>query len=131
MDTLIKRLHIAIAKAHQNGCKVFISLAGGYLSPEWDANWNKLTLPANRPFALTTLQEEAPIVRALSGNLGYTLHLDPENAGGLRLTHQWNDAASFAAYRATPGFKAVGDELFPMMVGKPVTAVFEATQMVT
>lgn len=39
----------AIAKAHQSGCKVFISLAGGYLTPEWDAAWNNLALPANRP----------------------------------------------------------------------------------
>lgn len=39
----------AVAKAHQKGCKVFISLAGGYLTPEHEANWNKLALPANRP----------------------------------------------------------------------------------
>jgi quinol monooxygenase YgiN len=89
------------------------------------------TLPADRPYALATLQEEGAIVRALWGNLGYTVHLDPENAGGLRLTHHWNDATSFAAYRATPGFKAVGNLLFPKMVGKPVTAVYEATQMAT
>ena len=38
-----------ITKAHQHGCKVFISLAGGYLTPTVDANWNNLTLPANRP----------------------------------------------------------------------------------
>ncbi len=39
----------AITKARQKGCKVFISLAGGYLTPTQEANWNKLTLPANRP----------------------------------------------------------------------------------
>jgi chitinase len=39
----------AVDKAHQKGCKVFISLAGGYLTPAHEANWNKLTLPANRP----------------------------------------------------------------------------------
>lgn len=39
----------AVAKAHQHGCKVFVSLAGGYLTAEWDANWNNLALPANRP----------------------------------------------------------------------------------
>lgn len=38
----------AVAKAHQHGCKVFISLAGGYLTPEVNANWNNLALPANR-----------------------------------------------------------------------------------
>ncbi len=38
-----------ITKAHQHGCKVFISLAGGYLTPAWEAAWNNLALPANRP----------------------------------------------------------------------------------
>lgn len=38
-----------IEKAHQHNCKVFISLAGGYLTPTHEANWNKLALPANRP----------------------------------------------------------------------------------
>ena len=38
----------AVTKAHQHGCQVFISLAGGYLTPESEANWNNLTLPANR-----------------------------------------------------------------------------------
>jgi quinol monooxygenase YgiN len=89
------------------------------------------TLPADRPYALAALREEGAVVRALWGNLGYTVHLDPEDDGALRLTHHWNDAASFAAYRSTPGFKAVGEMLFPKMVGKPVTAVFEATQMLT
>lgn len=89
------------------------------------------TLAADRPFALATLHQEGSIVRALWGNLGYTVHLDPDNAGGIRLTHHWNDAASFAAYRATPGFKTVGEVLFPKMVGKPTTAVYEATRMVT
>lgn len=39
----------AVTKAHQKGCKVFISLAGGYLTPAVDGYWNNLTLPANRP----------------------------------------------------------------------------------
>jgi hypothetical protein len=34
--------------AHQQGCKVFISLAGGYLTPEWEAAWNHWMLPGNR-----------------------------------------------------------------------------------
>jgi chitinase len=38
-----------IAKAHLHGCKVFVSLAGGYLSPAAETAWNTLALPANRP----------------------------------------------------------------------------------
>lgn len=47
----------AIYKAHQNGCKVFISLAGGYLTPEHDANWNFLCQPANRPAFIQKIVE--------------------------------------------------------------------------
>lgn len=47
----------AIAKAHASGCKVFISLAGGYLSPEHDANWNHLCQPANRPAFIQKIVE--------------------------------------------------------------------------
>lgn len=39
----------AVTKAHQAGCKVFISLAGGYLTPANESNWNNLALAANRP----------------------------------------------------------------------------------
>jgi len=39
----------AVDMAHQHGCKVFVSLAGGYLTPAQDETWNYLTLPANRP----------------------------------------------------------------------------------
>ncbi|MFN0174043.1 MAG: glycosyl hydrolase family 18 protein [Saprospiraceae bacterium] len=39
----------AVNISHQHGCKVFISLAGGYLTPTHEANWNNLCLPANRP----------------------------------------------------------------------------------
>jgi chitinase len=39
----------AVNKAHAAGCKVFISLAGGYLTPTQEATWNYLAQPANRP----------------------------------------------------------------------------------
>lgn len=38
-----------IEKAHQHNVKVFASLAGGYIDPVSEANWNVLMLPANRP----------------------------------------------------------------------------------
>lgn len=34
--------------AHQQGAEVFISLAGGYLTPAWKAAWDTLLQPANR-----------------------------------------------------------------------------------
>lgn len=37
-----------VAAAHANGVKVFISVAGGYLQPEWENAWNYWMLPENR-----------------------------------------------------------------------------------
>lgn len=39
----------AVNTAHQHGCQVFVSLAGGYLTPEQEATWNYLAQPVNRP----------------------------------------------------------------------------------
>ncbi|MBK8924100.1 MAG: T9SS type A sorting domain-containing protein [Saprospirales bacterium] len=39
----------AVAAAKQQGAKVFISLAGGYLTPAWKAAWDTLLQPARRP----------------------------------------------------------------------------------
>lgn len=72
-----------------------------------------------------TLDGEEPIVRALPGNLGYSVWVDPHHPGKLRLMHEWSDVESFDAYKAAPGFKAVGGVLFPLMVGKPSTRVLE------
>jgi quinol monooxygenase YgiN len=72
-----------------------------------------------------TLDGEAPIVRALPGNLGYSVWVDPHEPGKLRLMHEWADVESFDAYKATAAFKAVGGVLFPLMVGKPSTRVLE------
>lgn len=44
-----------VAKAHQHGCQVFMSLGGGYLTPEAEAAWGVETLPANRPAFIAKL----------------------------------------------------------------------------
>lgn len=38
-----------VETAHQHGVEVFVSLAGGYLTPEWQTNWNNWMQPANLP----------------------------------------------------------------------------------
>ena len=83
--------------------------------------------PENRPAALATLKSESTKVRAMPGNLGYDLWIDPDNAGCISFIHEWTAAEALNAYRASDLFKAVGAELFPKMVGKPVTRVFSAT----
>lgn len=39
----------AVSTAHQHGCQVFVSLAGGYLTTAQENTWNYLAQPANRP----------------------------------------------------------------------------------
>jgi quinol monooxygenase YgiN len=80
---------------------------------------------ANRPFAITTLQDEGATVRGLNGNLDFGVWTDPAHGGKLRLTHEWSDLESFDAYKSTAAFKEVGAKLFPMMVGKPSTVVHQ------
>lgn len=38
-----------VEAAHQHGVEVFVSLAGGYLTPDWQTNWNNWMQPANLP----------------------------------------------------------------------------------
>ncbi len=38
-----------VEAAHQHDVKVFVSFAGGYLTPDWQANWNNWMQPANLP----------------------------------------------------------------------------------
>ncbi len=89
-----------------------------------------VVLPENLGLALATLKAEAPIARALPGNLGYAIRTDPDHAGAVRLMHEWSDAASFAANKATPTFKTAGAVLFPLIMGKPSSRTFEATEVI-
>jgi quinol monooxygenase YgiN len=82
--------------------------------------------PANTALAQSTLDTEAPIVRDLPGNLGYSVWTDPHETGAFRLMHEWSDAPGFDAYRASDGFKKVGGVLFPLMIGTPSSRIFDA-----
>lgn len=82
----------------------------------------------NMALAQATMEGEAPIVRALPGNLGYSVWVDLDHPGAFRLMHEWTDATSFDGYNATPTFKAVGGVLFPLMIGKPISRAFDASE---
>ncbi len=86
--------------------------------------------PENVGLALSTLGREAPITRALPGNLGYSIWMDPDHPGKLRLMHEWTDTPSFDAYKVSAAFKSAGTVLFPLMIGKPVSRAFEASETV-
>ncbi len=85
--------------------------------------------PENAGLAQSTLADEAPIARALSGNLGYSVWVDPKQPGKLRLMHEWADIADFDAYKTSAVFKSAGRVLFPLMVGKPLSRAFQASEM--
>lgn len=85
--------------------------------------------PENAGLAKATLAGEAPIARALSGNLGYSVWIDPDQPGKLRLMHEWAEIADFDAYKTSAVFKSAGAVLFPLMVGKPVSRAFKASEM--
>jgi quinol monooxygenase YgiN len=85
--------------------------------------------PSDSPLVHSTLLAEAPVVRALPGNLGFATWTDPDHPGTWRLMHEWADADSFAAYRATPAFTTVGQVLFPLMLGKPSSRAFQADML--
>ena len=82
------------------------------------------TGPDTRETALAGLRAEASAARALPGNLGYEVRVDPDHAGKVTLLHQWDGPAEFLAYKGSDLFKRVGGQLFPLMVGRPTTRYY-------
>ena len=82
--------------------------------------------PEDRAAALAALTAEAPEVRAMAGNLGFRPLIRADTPGGVMILHEWRDRAGFDAYRAGPGFAAIGRAIRPLMTATPVTRVFEA-----
>jgi quinol monooxygenase YgiN len=87
--------------------------------------------PENRAAALATLLAEAPAVRSMAGNLAFQPYLDPVNAEAIRIFHEWQDQASFAAYAASDTFERSGQALRPMMTGAPLSRRMSADLLET
>ena len=87
--------------------------------------------PAERQAALDALLAEVPVVRAMPGCLAFVPFLDPTDPAGLGILHEWQDASSFGAYAASPGFAEVGKVLRPMMTSAPVSKRFDAKLLET
>jgi quinol monooxygenase YgiN len=82
--------------------------------------------PNDRPAAVTCLTGEETQMRALPGNCGTRILVDPNDNGAITLLHKWTDLASLDTYRTGPLFAKVGSTLRPMMTGTPSTVVYEA-----
>jgi len=76
--------------------------------------------------ALATLVAAAPSVRAMPGCQAFIPFADPTVEGGLGLIHEWDSAAAFSAYLASPGFAELNATLRPLMTAPPVSRRFEA-----
>ena len=86
-----------------------------------------------QPTSVSALQQhiaaEVPAARAVPGCQVYAFWQDPTEPCRWLLYEEWANAEAFAAYKASPLFAAAGRVLFPMMVGKPSSADFEAAQV--
>ncbi len=50
------------------------------------------------------------------------------NPGEVLLYEEWEDSASFDAYRTSDYFKELGGKMFPMLAGKPDAAYYDGTE---
>lgn len=82
--------------------------------------------PDDRAAAVDCLTQEAPAMRALQGNQGARVLIDPLDDGAITLLHQWDALSSLDTYRAGPLFAQVAAVLRPMMTDAPSTVVYEA-----
>jgi quinol monooxygenase YgiN len=76
--------------------------------------------------ALALLTTQAPTVRALPGCHAFIPFVDPMIEGGIGIVHEWNSAADFSAYLASPSYALFNAELRPLMINPPVGKRFEA-----
>jgi len=84
------------------------------------------TAAENRKKALDALLFELPAVLAMPGCLKFQPYADPASPTRLGVVHEWEDAESFAAFTASPGFARSGAVVRPLMTAPPVSRRFEA-----
>lgn len=89
-----------VNRAHLHGCKVFISLAGGYLNPTQEANWETFCTPANRPAYIQKIVQ----------------YLQIHNLDGVDIDLEWNYVKSWYSPFILELKAALANS------GKPITA---------
>jgi quinol monooxygenase YgiN len=80
----------------------------------------------NREKFLELLNQEAKEVRQLEGCVRFTIFEDVSSEKALLLYEEWESLAAFDAYRTSEAFKETGQQLFPLMDGKPDSAYYSA-----
>lgn len=76
---------------------------------------------------LELLSQEAKEVRQLEGCVRFNIFEDVSRENTLLLYEEWQTLESFDAYRTSAAFKETGQQLFPLIDGKPDSAYYSAT----
>jgi quinol monooxygenase YgiN len=84
------------------------------------------TTAADRPRALTQLEDERPLVRLMPGNLAFRVYESREDVRTVTVVHEWTDQQSFAAYLASDAFARSNAVLRPLVTEGPVSRRFRA-----
>ena len=84
------------------------------------------TAAADRPAALTQLEGERLIVRAMPGCSDFRVFASSEHDTDITVLHEWDDESSFRAYLDSEAFNRSGLVLRPLMVGVPSSRRFRA-----
>jgi len=84
------------------------------------------TAAADRPAALTQLEGERLIVRAMPGCSDFRVFASSEHDTDITVLHEWDDESSFRAYLDSDAFSRSGLVLRPLMSGTPTSRRFHA-----
>jgi len=75
---------------------------------------------------LGLIQSELITAREMPGCLTFGIFEDPEYPCQYLLYEEWEDLSYFEAYKQSAAFQKIGANIFPLMVGAPSSAYFEA-----
>lgn len=95
-------------------------------APSFIAILDLTTAAENRPSALSQLQAEQPVVRALPGSIAFRVYAAPDNDTDLAVVHEWADEAAFDGYLASESFDRFGTGLRPLLTAAPRSRRFRA-----
>ena len=73
-----------------------------------------------------TVEEASVKVRKQPGCVTYALFRSTEHSEQFLLYEEWQDRASFEAYKTSNAFRNLGEALTPLLEGKPESGYYEA-----
>ena len=82
--------------------------------------------PEEKARFLDFLPEDIKATRAMPGNQRFEVYKSVDEEDTFLLYEEWDTLENFHAYKASDHFKQAGGVLFPMMVGEPDSAYFQA-----